>query len=127
MNLFTQAKAQQVHRKALYYFSHFAADKGTVASKYMVIPLIIATILCSASVHSQDDGTVILSDTVTGNQEQPKVLYIVPWQAALDNTMLEAELVTKLQNDVFEHIERPEHKRQLELLRQLDGGMSEAD
>lgn len=68
---------------------------------------------------SQQDGVIILSDTVTGNQEQPKVLYIVPWQAAHDNTMLKAELVTKLQNDVFAHIERPEHKRQLQFIQQL--------
>ncbi len=79
----------------------------------------VMALVCSFYAHSQEEGVIVLSDTVTGNQEQPKVLYIVPWQAAHDNTMLKKALVTKLQNDVFAHIERPEHKRQLQLLTEL--------
>lgn len=69
--------------------------------------------------HAQDEGVVVLSDTVTGNQEQPKVLYIVPWQAATDDTILELPLVTRLQRDVFEHVERPQHIRELNYLNAL--------
>ncbi len=83
------------------------------------LALFLMAIFCSLYAHSQEEGVIVLSDTVTGNQEQPKVLYIVPWQAAHDNTMLKKALVTKLQNDVFAHIERPEHKRQLQLLTEL--------
>lgn len=75
--------------------------------------------ILSMPVLGQDDGVIVISDTVTGNQEQPKVLYIVPWQAAHDDTMLKKALVTKLQNDVFAHIERPEHQRQLQFIDQL--------
>lgn len=81
----------------------------------------IAAILCFLGLRAfaQDDGVIVLQDTVIGNQEQPKVLYIVPWQAADDNTMLKQALVTKLQNDVFAHLERPEHQRQLHFIEQL--------
>lgn len=83
--------------------------------------LLSAIMLCLTSqAFSQQEGVIVLSDTVTGNQEQPKVLYIVPWQAAHDDTMLKKALVTKLQNDVFGHIERPEHKRQLQFISQLN-------
>lgn len=68
---------------------------------------------------AQQEGVVVLSDTVTGNQEQPKVLYIVPWQAARDDTILNQPLTTKLHSDVFAHIERPEHLRELLYLEQL--------
>lgn len=66
-----------------------------------------------------EEGVVVLSDTVTGNQEQPKVLYIVPWQAAEDDTILQQPLTTKLHNEVFEHVEREEHKRELRYLQSL--------
>jgi len=74
---------------------------------------------------AQETGVVVLSDTVTGNQEQPKVLYIVPWQAADDNTILYQPLSTRLQRDVFKHVERPEHLRELKFLQQLQEGSSE--
>lgn len=75
---------------------------------------------------AQNDGVVVLSDTVTGNQEQPKVLYIVPWQAAEDDTILKQPLATQLHSEVFEHVERKEHIRELKYLQTLsqssDGG-----
>ncbi len=78
-------------------------------------------------VQAQEEGVIVLSDTITGNQEQPKVLYIVPWQAADDQTMLKQSLVTKLQNDVFAHIERPEHRRQLQFIEQLTKSGTETE
>ncbi|MBC6906263.1 hypothetical protein DWB84_12395 [Saccharophagus sp. K07] len=69
--------------------------------------------------NAQQEGVVVLSDTVTGNQEQPKVLYIVPWQPATDDTILTQPLTTKLHRDIFAHIERPEHVRELQYLEQL--------
>lgn len=68
---------------------------------------------------AQDDGVVVLSDTVTGNQEQPKVLYIVPWQAAEDDTILKQPLKTQLHSEVFEHVERAAHIRELQYLQTL--------
>lgn len=85
----------------------------------MRIFLTIIMLLLSFAVSAQDEGVVVLSDTVTGNQEQPKVLYIVPWQAADDDTILYQPLVTNLQQDVFDHVERPEHVRELQYLETL--------
>jgi hypothetical protein len=82
--------------------------------------LLLGCLLVSThSALAQQEGVVVLSDTVTGNQEQPKVLYIVPWQAARDDTILSQPLTTKLHRDVFAHIERPEHVRELRYLEQL--------
>lgn len=32
-----------------------------------------------------EEAVVTLNSSVIGNQEQPKVLYLLPWQAAADN------------------------------------------
>jgi hypothetical protein len=82
----------------------------------MILWLLLIT---AGSVFAQSEGVVVLSDTVTGNQEQPKVLYIVPWQPADDTAILSQPLTTKLHRDVFAHIERPEHVRELQYLEQL--------
>lgn len=84
----------------------------------MTLSLIFLTTALSDA-FAQDDGVVVLSDTVTGNQEQPKVLYIVPWQAAEDDTILKQPLATQLHSEVFEHVERQEHIRELKYLQTL--------
>ncbi len=81
--------------------------------------LLLWVSLLASSFCFGEEGVVVLSDTVTGNQEQPKVLYIVPWQAAHDDTILYQPLETKLQRDVFAHIERQEHIRELKYLNNL--------
>lgn len=81
--------------------------------------MLLSAVFAIQSVMAQDSGVVVLSDTVTGNQEQPKVIYIVPWKSADDTTILYQPLSTRLQNDVFKHIERPEHIRELDYLNQL--------
>ncbi len=81
--------------------------------------LIIFLLAIAATALAQKEGVVVLSETVTGNQEQPKVLYIVPWQPANDDTILNQPLSTKLHRDLFAHIERPEHLRELQYLEQL--------
>lgn len=85
-------------------------------NKRLVIGFLLAN---TYSAFAQQEGVVVLSDTVTGNQEQPKVLYIVPWQAARDDTILNQPLTTKIHGDVFAHVERPEHLRELQYLEQL--------
>lgn len=72
-----------------------------------------------AAVFGQESAVIELSDTVTGNQEQPQVLYIVPWQSADDTSIIFHPVHTKLGRDVFKHVERPEHIRTLEYLKQL--------
>jgi hypothetical protein len=73
--------------------------------------------LCSAT-FAQDDSEVSLGATITGNQEQPKVLYIVPWKQTKDNTILNQSLESRL-SDVFDHVDRDEHLRELEYFDEL--------
>ena len=58
------------------------------------------------------EATMSLQTTVTGNQEQPRVLYILPWQSPGDST-IEFESMHSLQEEAFGHIERDEFRRQL--------------
>lgn len=86
---------------------------------FSLVLSLVSALLAAVSASAQQEGVVVLSDTVTGNQEQPKVLYIVPWQPANDDTILTQPLTTKLHRDVFAHVERPEHVRELQYLEQL--------
>ncbi len=65
------------------------------------------------------DVDVRIDETVTGNQEQPKVLYIVPWKEAEDDSILEQPLQSQVRN-VFGHVERAEHQRKLQFIEVLD-------
>jgi hypothetical protein len=51
--------------------------------------------------------------TVTGNQEQPRVLYILPWQSPA-TTDVDFEPLENEQKAVFSHVEREELRRELE-------------
>jgi len=84
--------------------------------RYMTILLL--SILASASAlaappeKKSAEATVTLHSTITGNQEQPKVLYIVPWQppGSADRLMQPAQPVL---DDVFAPIDRAEFNREL--------------
>ena len=60
----------------------------------------------------EEEGVISISTTVTGNQEQPKVLYIVPWKPATDNSVLDQPLETQMK-EIFKHVDRPEHSREI--------------
>ncbi|MCZ6831490.1 MAG: hypothetical protein O7F73_18235 [Gammaproteobacteria bacterium] len=59
------------------------------------------------------EAVVILRSTVTGNQEQPRVMYIVPWQQP-GPTDFEYTPGSGLAQDLFTHIEREEFVRELD-------------
>jgi hypothetical protein len=59
------------------------------------------------------DATITLQTTITGNQEQPRVLYILPWQSPTA-TDVDFESLDNEQKAVFGHIEREELRRELE-------------
>ena len=63
----------------------------------------------------EQDDVVRLSDTITGNQEQPKVLYVIPWQEAEDKSILYQSLKSNF-SDVFGHLDESEHKREVDFL-----------
>lgn len=58
------------------------------------------------------EAKVVLRSTVTGNQEQPKVLYIVPWQQAGTPELIYRPLQS-LVTGIFEEVDREEFLREL--------------
>jgi hypothetical protein len=65
------------------------------------------------------NATINLQTTVTGSQEQPRVLYILPWQSP-ESPELDIELLSAQQDAVFGHIEREELQRSLEAAGAMD-------
>jgi hypothetical protein len=65
----------------------------------------------NASAAAGDD----LSISIHGNQEQPTVMHIVPWQEAGDNKIIQDINKPPLQ-DLFPQIERSEHQREIRYL-----------
>lgn len=59
------------------------------------------------------DATINLQTTITGNQEQPRVLYILPWQSP-QTASVDFEPLNSQQKAVFGHVEREELRRELE-------------
>jgi len=88
---------------------------------------VIFSLFCALSlkVVAQDEEVVNLGATITGNQEQPTVLYIVPWKQASDDTILNQGLESRL-SDVFDHVERSEHIREVDYFEALVESDSES-
>ncbi|WP_339669398.1 hypothetical protein [Dasania marina] len=61
---------------------------------------------------------VTLQSTVKGNQEQPKVLYIMPWQKA-DRVQLNYQPMQGITTEVFSNIDREEFLREMRFRQQL--------
>jgi len=74
----------------------------------------------------RSEATMSLQTTVTGNQEQPRVLYILPWQTPGDS-VIEFESMHSLQEEAFAHIERDEFRRKLNAEAVLDQQILEQD
>lgn len=65
------------------------------------------------------EANINLRTTVTGNQEQPMVMYILPWQSP-DSPEFDLEMQSSQAEAVFGHIEREELNRQLDSAGELD-------
>jgi hypothetical protein len=86
-------------------------------SRFKLFAALCCTLVTGAAMpaHAQKKGEeakVVLHSTITGNQEQPKVLYIVPWQGP-GGTDSMAQPIQPLINDVFTPIDRQEFQREL--------------
>lgn len=78
----------------------------------------LVALYCSATL-AEDGVEVTLDATIVGNQEQPKVIYIVPWQAPDGPEGFEQHF--NLERDaLYEPVERDEFRRHLGILQQLD-------
>ncbi len=70
------------------------------------------------------EANINLRTTVTGNQEQPRVMYILPWQSPTSPD-LEMEMLSSQQEAVFGHVERDEMQRSLEASGEWDDSTAE--
>ncbi len=84
-------------------------------------PLLAAALAAGLAVQSaaQDEAKVILRSTVVGNQEQPNVLYIVPWQQAEAPELIYRPLQS-LVDGVFRKVDREEFLRELHYQRKIE-------
>lgn len=66
-----------------------------------------------------ESATINLRTTVMGNQEQPRVFYVMPWQSP-ETPALDMQMLSSQQDAVFGHVEREELLRHLEASGELD-------
>jgi hypothetical protein len=66
-------------------------------------------------VNAQEPAVIQLEETIRGNQEQPKVLTIVPWQSPKTKQALPSPIVDRI-NKTFVPLQREELKRQIHIL-----------
>lgn len=92
----------------------------------LIVKLALLTVTCSCSFTAMAQDEVNITDTITGNQEQPKVLYIVPWQAADDDAILYQPLSRQI-GDTFGHVERSEHRRHIDFLEKIEQAQTTAE
>jgi hypothetical protein len=74
---------------------------------------VFALLIIGATRSFAQEPVVTLRSTVTGNQEQPKVMYIVPWQPP-EYREFEYAPARRLAQELFQPIDRGEFVRELE-------------
>lgn len=84
--------------------------------------LIAMLLITTAPVVQGQEARVVLRSTVVGNQEQPKVLYIVPWQQAEKPELIYQPLQSVV-DGVFRQIERDEFLRELDYQQKVSRSM----
>lgn len=94
---------------------------STVLSKnyFRLMPLkaLVLSIVLSHNAIAQNQS-IDLKSTFKGNQEQPKVLYIVPWQK-IDAPEAYYQPLESLINENFELLDRDEFRREVRFYDQL--------
>tara|TARA_R110002153_G_scaffold150739_2_gene302196 strand:- start:1142 stop:1435 length:294 start_codon:yes stop_codon:yes gene_type:complete len=79
--------------------------------------LFIIILFSAVNAAAQQQKVIQLEDTIRGDQEQPKVLTIVPWQAPTVKQALPSPILQRI-NLKFVALERDEFSRQLQALNQ---------
>lgn len=78
----------------------------------------VMSIVIAQSSVAQDDKVLNLEGTFQGNREQPRVLYIVPWQQPGGPPELERPISGEI-NQLFEPIDRDSFERELKYIKFL--------
>jgi hypothetical protein len=86
--------------------------------------LILWISLCSASFIAQAEDVINLESTIIGSQEQPQVLYIIPWKQANSLERLQSSVPQTIGN-TFKHQEYSELQREIKLLQPVKAESSE--
>ena len=81
--------------------------------------LCVIALSCCASLAVAQETRSSLESTITGNQEQPQVSYIVPWQNP-ESPELDYDLTGGAAGGVFDHLEPEELRRQLKALPEVE-------
>ncbi len=89
------------------------AATAEAATKAEAVPAEEKKPQTSADKKMVSEARINLQTTVTGNQEQPRVMYILPWQSP-GSPELEMEMLSSQEDAVFGHVERDELARELE-------------
>ena len=89
-----------------------------------LLVLVLISLLTVQVVGAQE-ARVVLRSTVMGNQEQPKVLYIVPWQQAATPELIYQPLQS-LVDGVFEQVDREEFLRELRYREKISASLEAA-
>jgi hypothetical protein len=104
-----------------------AVDTSSVADESTdEVEPAVATAAMAADVTRDESGVQVMDrlelgrTEITGNQELPKVLYIVPWQKS-DPGELMGKPVNTLMDDVLAPLDREEFIRQVEYYNDLYG------
>jgi len=102
-----------------------AIDTSAADERDALEPAVSSSALAADVTRQQRDGQVMdrleLGRTeITGNQELPKVLYIVPWQTPDPGDLLDRP-VNSLLDEVLAPIDRDEFLRQVDYYRDLYG------
>ena len=89
--------------------------EAALASALVLIPYAHAQ---DATAANSESDIIRLSDTVTGNLEQPSVLFVVPWQSDEDKRIIKQPLKSEI-NSIFSLIDESEHKREIQFIESL--------
>ena len=85
--------------------------------------LLSALALASFSAFAQQ-ADITLHSTVTGTREQPKVMYILPWQQP-PALHIEQAFNSRLESDLFEPLDRDEFIRELNYQATIDAELDD--
>ncbi len=88
-----------------------------------LVRMLLLSLLASSTLFAQDnnDEVINLQGTFQGNREQPRVLYIVPWQQPGGPPELERPVSGDI-NQLFEPIDRNSFQRELKYFKFLQEG-----
>ena len=93
-----------------------------------VNPLCLSVVLLAAAVFhapasTGQEAVVTLRSTVTGNQEQPRVMYIVPWQPP-GRSKFEYSLGSDIAKELFAPVDREEFVRGIKYQAMIESSSS---